>query len=122
MGGSSSHPFERPADEPITPPRRTTRRRSTNTQPKTHLIGPDLGLGLCLLRATDFVDAQVSCGDTIPKGRTVTFTADLECDGVEEALLVDSATLDLGGHTVSCVDTNGNGRLPNGIVLLGKKA
>jgi parallel beta-helix repeat protein len=92
------------------------------TQPTTHRTGLALGLGLCLLGAPDFADAQVACGDTIPKGATVTLTADLECDGVEEAILVDSATLDLGGHTVSCADTNGNGRLPNGIVLLGKKA
>lgn len=81
-----------------------------------------LVLGLCLLAAPAVAGAQVACGDTIAKGSTVVLTADLECDGVEEALLVDSATLDLGGRTVSCADTNGNGRLPNGIVLLGKKA
>ncbi len=84
-----------------------------------------LALTLGLLAATlpTHASAQVACGETIAKGSTVVLTADLgPCDGVEQALTVDSATLDLGGHTVSCADTNGNERLPNGIVLIGKKA
>ncbi len=93
------------------------------THPTTPRSRAGLALiGLCLLAAPTAATAQVACGDTIAKGSTVVLAGDLECDGVEEALLIDSATLDLGGHTVSCADTNGNGRLPNGIVLLGKKA
>ena len=93
------------------------------TQPTSTICRNGMALiGLCLLAAPTVASAQVACGDTIAKGSTVVLTGDLECDGVEEALLVDSATLDLGGRTVSCADTNGNGRLPNGIVLLGTKA
>lgn len=67
--------------------------------------------------------AQVSCGATIRKGERVTLTADLgPCDGVDAALVVDSGTLDLGGFTVSCTDTNADGDLPQGIVLSGRKA
>lgn len=83
-----------------------------------------LALSLGLLAALPTcATAQVACGDTIAKGATLVLAADLgPCDGVEQVLTVDSATLDLGGHTVSCADTNGNERLPGGIVLIGKKA
>jgi len=67
--------------------------------------------------------AQLSCGSTIGKGQEVTLTANLgPCDGVGAALVVDSATLDLGGFMVACADTNGDQDLPQGVVLLGKKA
>jgi parallel beta-helix repeat protein len=61
--------------------------------------------------------AQVACGDVIAKGQTVTLTADLgPCDGVESAIHVEGI-LDLGGHTVTCADTNGDGDVPYGIDL-----
>jgi hypothetical protein len=67
--------------------------------------------------------AQVACGASLAPGTTTTLTADLgPCDGTPAAIVVESATLDLGGHTVSCADTDGDGELPDGIVLLGKKA
>jgi parallel beta-helix repeat protein len=69
------------------------------------------------------VRAQIACGDTVGKGQTVTLTADLgPCDGVESAIIIDSGVLDLGGHTLSCADTNGNGRFSYGLNLRGKKA
>jgi hypothetical protein len=70
--------------------------------------------------------AQVSCGDTIGKGQTVTLTADLgPCDGSftdTAALIVDGGTLDLGGHTVTCADGDLDGAVPQGLVLVGKKS
>jgi parallel beta-helix repeat protein len=67
--------------------------------------------------------AQAVCEGYVGPGETLVLTADLgPCDGEYEALLVESGTLDLGGHTVSCADTNGDGTLPYGIVLVGKKA
>jgi parallel beta-helix repeat protein len=67
--------------------------------------------------------AQVACGDTIGKGQTVTLTADVgPCDGVESAIIIESGVLDLGGHTLSCADTNGNGRFSYGLDIRGKKA
>jgi parallel beta-helix repeat protein len=69
------------------------------------------------------VHAQIACGDTIGKGQTVTLTADLgPCDGVESAIIIDSGVLDLGGHTLSCADTNGNGKFSYGLDIRGKKA
>ena len=67
--------------------------------------------------------AQVTCGATVGPRGTTTLTADLgPCDGGDVALFVDSATLDLGGHTVSCADTDGDGTVPDGIGLVGRKA
>jgi parallel beta-helix repeat protein len=67
--------------------------------------------------------AQLNCGDTVAKGQTVTLTADLgPCDGVENAVIIDSGVLDLGGHTVSCADTDGDGDVPDGLYLRGPKA
>jgi parallel beta-helix repeat protein len=69
------------------------------------------------------VSAQIACGATINQGETVTLTSDLgPCDGVEGAVILESGILDLGGHTVSCADTNGDGSVPDGVVLLGRKA
>ncbi len=67
--------------------------------------------------------AQAVCEGYVGPGETLVLSADLgPCDGEFEALLVEGGTVDLGGHTVSCADTNGDGVLPYGIVLVGKKA
>jgi len=67
--------------------------------------------------------AEAACEGYVAPGETLVLTADLgPCDGENEALLVDSGIVDLGGHTVSCADTDGDGILPYGIVLVGKKA
>jgi parallel beta-helix repeat protein len=67
--------------------------------------------------------AEAVCEGYVGPGETLVLGADLgPCDGDLEVLLVDSGTLDLGGHTVSCADTNADGNLPYGIVLVGKKA
>jgi len=67
--------------------------------------------------------ADVSCGSSVGRGETVTLTADVgPCDGVDAVIVVDSGTLDLGGHTVRCADTNLDGDLPQGVVLTGRKA
>jgi parallel beta-helix repeat protein len=67
--------------------------------------------------------AEAVCEGYVGPGETLVLGADLgPCDGEFETLLVESGTLDLGGHTVSCADTNGDGILPYGIVLVGKKA
>src|SRR5690242_3367423 len=80
-----------------------------------------------VLLASSFAGAQVTCGHTIGNGQTVTLTDDITCDspaaaeeiGIGIALTVDGGTLDLGGHTVTCADTDGDGRIPFGIVLKG---
>jgi len=75
------------------------------------VLGPATGL------------AQLSCGSSVGKGEKVTLGANVgPCDGVDAALVVDSGTLDLGGFTVACADTNLDGDLPQGVVLTGKKA
>ncbi len=67
--------------------------------------------------------AQLTCGGTVGKGEPVTLTADVgPCDGVESAIIIDSGVLDLGGHTVSCADTNGDGEVSFGLDIRGKKA
>jgi parallel beta-helix repeat protein len=67
--------------------------------------------------------AQVACGAVVEPGTKVVLTADVgPCDDVAAAIIVESASLDLGGHTVSCADTNGDGELPDGVVLRGLKA
>jgi hypothetical protein len=67
--------------------------------------------------------AQAVCGGYVAPGETLVLSADLgPCDGVDEVLLVESATVDLAGHTVSCADTDADGILPWGIILVGKKA
>jgi len=82
-----------------------------------------LALSAGLVAAAPAARAQVACGDTITKGQPVTLTADVgPCDGVENAIIVDSGVLDLGGRTVSCADTNTDGEVSYGIYLRGKKA
>jgi hypothetical protein len=67
--------------------------------------------------------AQVACGALLRRGEKVTLTADVgPCDGVDAAILVDGGSLDLGGRTVTCADLDGDGDVPIGIVLLGRKA
>jgi hypothetical protein len=84
-----------------------------------------------VLLAPALASAQVTCGDTIGKGQTVTLTADIgPCDtsptipdpGLGFALTVEGGTLDLAGHTLACADTDGDGRIPYGIRLDGEKA
>jgi hypothetical protein len=69
---------------------------------------------------------QVTCGTTIGQGEKVTLTADVgPCDGNSSntaALVVEGGRLDLGGHTVTCADTNLDGGVPQGIVVIGKKS
>ena len=80
-------------------------------------------LALTLALTTGTAAAQVACGDTVGPGATVTLTDDVgPCDGINTAIIVDSATLDLGGHTLSCADGNADADVPYGIVLVGKKA
>jgi len=66
--------------------------------------------------------AQLTCGTVVAPGQKITLTGDVgPCDG-GPAITVESATLDLGGFTVSCADTNEDGIVPDGIVLTGVKA
>jgi hypothetical protein len=87
-----------------------------------------VGLALVLV-AFSFAGAQVTCGDTIDDGQTVTLTADIgPCDtdpsipppGIGFVLAVDGGTLDLGGHTLTCTDMDGDGRTPVGIRVRGE--
>jgi parallel beta-helix repeat protein len=67
--------------------------------------------------------AQIACGDVLQRGTTTVLTEDIgPCDGFDYALGVDGAVLDLNGHTFSCADTDGDGAVPDGIVLFGRKA
>jgi parallel beta-helix repeat protein len=86
-------------------------------------FGITLALTAGLVTTATRGEAQVACGDTISKGQTVTLTADVgPCDGVENAIIVDSGVLDLGGRTVSCADTDTDGVVSYGIYLRGRKA
>ena len=67
--------------------------------------------------------AQVTCGGTVGAKQKVTLTANVgPCDGVDAAIVVDSGSLDLAGFAVSCSDLDGDGILPQGIVLTGRKS
>jgi parallel beta-helix repeat protein len=67
--------------------------------------------------------AQVACGGTVGPGETVTLTGDLgPCDDVPAAVTVEGGTLDLGGFTIFCADTDGDDRLSVGVELGGTKA
>jgi len=78
---------------------------------------------LALTLAASEAAAQLTCGAVIHPGEKVKLTADLgPCDGPGPAITVDSATLDLGGFTVSCADLNSDASFPNGIGLTGTKA
>jgi parallel beta-helix repeat protein len=75
------------------------------------------------LAGTPDARAQVGCGDTVGPGQTATLTGDVgPCDDVGAAITVDGGTLDLGGFTVSCADTDGDNALPVGIQVEGTKA
>jgi parallel beta-helix repeat protein len=82
---------------------------------------------LAVLLALPFTAAaQVTCGDVIGKGQKITLTADVgPCDGPSgstAALVVEGGSLDLGGHTVTCADSDLDGDVPQGIVLFGAKS
>lgn len=70
--------------------------------------------------------AQLACGDTVGKKQKVTLTADVgPCDGDSgstAAIVIEGGTLDLGGRTVTCVDANVDGEVPQGILLFEKKS
>ena len=67
--------------------------------------------------------AQIACGGIVGPGQTVTLTGNVgPCDDVAVAITVDGGTLDLGGFTLSCADTDEDNALPTGIELNGKKA
>jgi parallel beta-helix repeat protein len=87
-------------------------------------LGITLGLAAGIVVATaPGARAQLACGGTVGKGQTVTLTGDLgPCDGVESAIIIDSGVLDLGGHTVSCADTNLDGELSYGLDIRGSRA
>jgi parallel beta-helix repeat protein len=67
--------------------------------------------------------AQLTCGAVVGPGGTTVLEGNVgPCDGPGAALTVNSATLDLGGFSVACADTNGDGAYSDGIRLQGKKA
>jgi parallel beta-helix repeat protein len=88
-------------------------------------LGITLGLAAGVVVAMSPVaHAQLACGGTVAKGQTVTLTADLgPCDGTsDDSAVIIEGILDLGGHTVSCGDTSGDGEVPDGLYLRGSKA
>lgn len=86
-------------------------------------VGLSIVAALIAALATSAV-AQVTCGTTVGGGEKLTLSADVgPCDNDDStAITVDSGMLDLGGHTVSCADLDVDLDLPQGVVLLGKKA
>jgi len=69
------------------------------------------GCGATLALAAAPAGAQVICGDTIGPNQHVVLQADLACDDVETALVVQGpAVLDLNGFAILCDDANGDGR------------
>ena len=96
-------------------------RTNTMTVRTAVLYGILGGLAGCLVAPDAW--AQVACGDKIGPGQTVTLTGNVgPCDDVGAAVTVDGGTLDLGGFTLSCSDTDGDNALPIGILLTGQKA
>jgi len=88
-------------------------------------LGIALGLAASVVVAmAPRAHGQIACGDTVAKGQTVTLTADLgPCDGTsDDSAVIIEGVLDLGGHTVSCADTNVDGEVPDGLYLRGSKA
>lgn len=82
-----------------------------------------LAIALALAGVPGLAAAQIACGGVLEPGTTVVLTADVgPCDGGDWALAVDGAVLDLNGHTFSCADTDGDGAVPDGIVLFGRGA
>ncbi|MCW5889893.1 MAG: right-handed parallel beta-helix repeat-containing protein [bacterium] len=82
-----------------------------------------MGLALATAALPAAAAARIACGDVLPPGTTVVLTQDVgSCDGGDWALAVDGAVLDLNGHTFSCADTDGDGAVPDGIVLFGRGA
>jgi parallel beta-helix repeat protein len=85
-----------------------------------------LGLAIAGLALTTIVgetSAQIDCGGVVGPKQTVTLTGNVgPCDGGSVALTVDAGTLDLGGFSLICDDTDENGAVPDGIALTGKKA
>jgi len=84
-------------------------------------LGALLVVGAGLAGGPAAAGAEVRCGDRVAPGQAVVLGGDLTCDGDGAAVLVTGpAVLDLGGHTISCADADGDGAAPRvGIVLLG---
>ena len=68
--------------------------------------------------------AQLRCGDIVGPREKVVVRQNLPiCDDSTGGItVVGPATLDLGGHTVTCLDLNGNGTVPVGIRMVGDRA
>jgi parallel beta-helix repeat protein len=67
--------------------------------------------------------AQIACGGTVDPKQTVTLTGNVgPCDGGSVVITVNGGTLDLGGFSLTCADTNTDGEVPDGIALTGKKS
>jgi hypothetical protein len=62
----------------------------------------------------------VNCGDAIGPNKTVTLTADLTCSTNPALTVIGPATLNMNGHTVSCIQPDTIGL--DGIVLEGEGA
>jgi parallel beta-helix repeat protein len=88
-------------------------------------LGLAVGLAIALAADARAQITQINCGDTISKGQIVTLSSDVgPCDdnANDAVIVVDSGVLDLAGRTISCTDSDVDGKLPLGVALLGKKA
>jgi hypothetical protein len=85
------------------------------------LSGLTAALAVAMLPAA--ARAQLGCGDVVGPGQKVTLTGNLgPCDDVARVVTVNGGTLDLGGFTISCADTDGDNALPTAVELDGKKS
>lgn len=80
-----------------------------------------VGLALAAACLPGAATAQIACGDVLAPGTTTVLTQDIgPCDGFDYALGLDGAVLDLNGHTFFCADADGDGAVPDGIVLFSR--
>ena len=88
-------------------------------QPKVSLFPYVLGWLLFVIVTGEFSWAALECGDVIAQNEVVTLTQDLTCSGpgAPALILESSSTLNLGGHTVDCVN-----HARSGIIVLGSGA
>ena len=88
-------------------------------------VSKTMGAAIALSLGLSGTAQAVNCGDVIGPNETVVLGQDLlACDDTAPTALtvIGPAMLDLNGYRVGCEDVDGNGAVPDGIALVGKKA
>src|SRR5262245_33617009 len=80
------------------------------------LVAGSAMLGMVFIVASPPPAGAVACGDVLAGPGSFRLEQDLVCSTTTALVVRDGATLDLGGHTVTCAD------LDNGIAVAGTGA